>query len=78
VLIPHKPGQYVLTASADLVQTDAIEPSVKHAEATLTLTVAGSPIDTGSSSGCSISEQHPTSLLVVVGLGLLMLWRRRR
>jgi hypothetical protein len=78
VLIPHNPGQYVLTASADLAQTDTIEPSVRHAEATLTLTVAGSPIDTGSSSGCSISERRPTSLLVVVGLGLLMLWRRRR
>jgi hypothetical protein len=76
VLIPHNPGQYTLTLTADLAVDDTIEPSVKHAETTLPVTVTGSAIDSGG--GCVISGQRPAGLLVVLGLGLVMLWRRRR
>jgi hypothetical protein len=75
VLVPHNPGQYVLTVSADLDQPDTLEPSVQHAEATLTLTVERAPSD---SSGCRISGQRQANLFVILGLGLLMFWRRRR
>jgi uncharacterized protein (TIGR03382 family) len=76
VLIPHNPGQYTLTLTADLAQTDTVEPSVKHAEATLPITVTGTAINSGG--GCAISGQGPAGLLVALGLGLAMLWRRRR
>ena len=80
LLIPHSPGQYNLTVSADLAAdpndpNDPNEP-VRHAEANLTITVTGDPIDSGS--GCAISGRRPAGLLVVLGVGLLMLWRRRR
>jgi hypothetical protein len=76
LLIPHNPGQYNLTVSADLAKADPNEPSVQHAEANLTITVTGDPIDSGG--GCAISGRRPAGLLVVLGLGLLVLWRRRR
>jgi uncharacterized protein (TIGR03382 family) len=83
VLIPSSPGQYILTVTADLSEPDTIEPSVNHAEAILPLTVTGTAGSsavpgTDSSSGCAISGQGPASLLVVLGLGLVVLWRRRR
>jgi hypothetical protein len=76
VLIPHNPGEYTLTLTADLAETDTVEPSVKHAETTLAVTVDGTAIESGG--GCGISGQRPTGLFVVLGLGLVMLWRRRR
>ena len=76
VLIPRNPGEYTLTVTADLAETDTIEPSVKHAETTLAVTVDGTAIDRGG--GCGISGRRPAGLLVVLGLGLAMLWRRRR
>ena len=83
VLIPRHEGEYTLTVTADLAEPDTLYPSVQHAEATLTVTVSdsGSAVTTSAadkSSGCSISGQHPAGLLVALGLGLVMLWRRRR
>jgi hypothetical protein len=76
MLIPHSPGEYTLLLTAD-VAADNIEPSVTHAETTLTVTVTGTAIDSGG--GCGISGQRPAGLLIVVlGLGLVRLWRRRR
>ena len=73
-LVPSTPGEYTLTLTADLAQPDTIEPSVTHAETTLTLTVT--PGSGGS--GCAMAGQRPASLFVVLGLALVMLWRRRR
>jgi hypothetical protein len=74
MLVPRTPGEYTLTLTADLAQPDTIEPSVMHAETTLTLTVT--PGSGGS--GCAIAGQRPASLFVILGLALLTLWRRRR
>jgi hypothetical protein len=74
MLIPHSPGVYTLSLAADLAQPDALEPSVKHAQTTLTVTVT--PGSGGS--GCAIAGQRPVSLFVILGLALVTLWRRRR
>jgi hypothetical protein len=75
LLIPRNPGDYTLLLTADLAAPDTIYPSVQHAEATLSVTVTGAPIE---SSGCAISGQRPAGLLIVLGFALVMLWRRRR
>jgi hypothetical protein len=74
VLIPRHPGEYTLTLTADLAEADTLYPSVQHAETTLPVTVTGA--DKGG--GCAISGQRPAGLFVVLGLGLVMFWRRRR
>jgi hypothetical protein len=77
--VPHHPGEYSITVSADLEVADTIEPSVKHAESTVTVTVEGSDISSGSS-GCQFSPGRSGYGMILFGLvvGLSLLFRRRR
>jgi hypothetical protein len=78
IFVPHHPGEYVLTVTADLQADDTIAPSVKHAESTVTITAQGGDVNSGG--GCQFSPGGSASglLLVGFGLGLSLLLRRRR
>jgi hypothetical protein len=79
VFVPRHPGEYTLTVSVDLPKgvDDLIEPSVRHAESNLVITVEGT--DLGSSGGgCRFSPGGSTSGLALAGLALLGLLLRRR
>jgi hypothetical protein len=74
VLVPSTPGEYILSLMADLAEPDTIEPTVKHAQTTLKVTVTPA----SGSSGCAIAGHRPVSLFVILGLALVTFWRRRR
>jgi hypothetical protein len=44
MFVPCQPGHYALTVSADLQVADPIEPAVRHAESTVTITVEGAAL----------------------------------
>jgi hypothetical protein len=77
VFVPHHPGKYELTVSADLQTTDTIEPQVMHAQSTVTITVKGN--DISNNSGCQFAQGQGGAGVILVGLGfgLSLLLRRR-
>jgi|WetSurMetagenome_2_1015567.scaffolds.fasta_scaffold78209_1 hypothetical protein len=76
--VPKHAGEYVLTVSADLQVDDTIEPQVKHAESTVTITVEGN--DISSDGGCQFAQGRGGASMILAGLalGLSSLLRRRR
>jgi len=74
VFTPHAQGEYVLLLTADLAADDTLFSQVNHAETKLLVTA----VPPANSGGCSISGQNQANLFVILGLGLVTLWRRRR
>lgn len=80
--VPDIAGEYELQVSVETAFEDRVSQQLNQtAQSTATITVSGDPVDNDGSAGCQMSRGSQTGLLggllLVAGLGLLVVRRRR-